>query len=558
MAEQLNMEQLRNFAPQSPILAFSPQNTGSPMQDWCAHLGQNRMRRRELEEFAILGDVVVRIADELEPEPLDRVKIMSLEYAVRVLGNEEDGREFVRCVKAVASPDAGQFEYAQIAAYYYGEIRKRGTSEVLKEMGLLGLQLESVTATIADREIGFEELERAEQKLTVADQRRVQEAAKNRPPLPPRTPIFDEELKHAIRRVGRQKISRMIHDEYENYFLSDGGKSIDELDRAFLSFENLEQYDENGIVGLTMNSGQRSFVVFDFECEIDASCLPPETRPIASELGRLYVGHSLGGAAVRGARHLIAEAKAERNEWTAFVTGQVQMASATTCSAERSTHPLSDHEFEEWLAIKLDRLYSHRVTRSVRRIRSNRHRQAFEYTVDQEVNPDLEEMQYVAAVCRIMWNRQYEDFHIRSLRHKAYQDIYLALRDTLDTADVAEIKKQAYAAFKEHQKLSLKEFTALNTVAKSQEARLRDRISPLTRKWLRSIANASSGRLRFLKFSLYNDADAKAMKLQEKQRLWDAVRSREAELKAEATTLAERAQANTIVQTRVVRVVHAA
>lgn len=118
MAEQLNMEQLRNFAPQSAILAFSPQNTGSPMQDWCAHLGQNPMRRRELEEFAMLGDLVVRIADELEPEPLDRVKIMSLEYAMKVLGHEDDAREFVRCVKAIASPDAGQFEYAQIAAYY--------------------------------------------------------------------------------------------------------------------------------------------------------------------------------------------------------------------------------------------------------------------------------------------------------------------------------------------------------------------------------------------------------------------------------------------------------
>lgn len=106
MAEQLNIEQLRKFAPQNPILAFSPPNTGSPMQDWCAHLGNNPLRRRELEEFAILGDVVVRIADELEPEPLDRVRIMSLEYAVRVLGNEEDGREFVRCVKAITSPDA--------------------------------------------------------------------------------------------------------------------------------------------------------------------------------------------------------------------------------------------------------------------------------------------------------------------------------------------------------------------------------------------------------------------------------------------------------------------
>ena len=278
MAERLNIEQLKKFAPGNAILAFSLLNTGSPMQDWCAHLGNNPMRRRELEEFAILGDVVVRIADELEPEPVDRVRIMSLEYAVRILGSEEDGREFVRCVKAIASPDAGQFEYEQIAAYYYGEIRKRNVSEVLKEMGLLGMQLEAVTATTADREISFEEFERAEQKLTVADQRRVQEAAKNRKPLPAPTPIFDNEMKAVLRHVGRQKVSRMIYDDLAAYYLEDGDKSIEELDRDFVTFDNLEQYDENGLIGLTMNGRQRVVVVFDLDCEVDASCLPPEYR----------------------------------------------------------------------------------------------------------------------------------------------------------------------------------------------------------------------------------------------------------------------------------------
>ncbi len=175
----------------------------------------------------------------------------------------------------------------------------------------------------------------------------------------------------------------------------------------------------------------------------------------------------------------------------------------------------------------------------------------------QEVNPDHEEMQYVASVCRIMWNRQYEDFHLRSLRHQAYQNLYVSLRDTLDSADVAELKKQAYAAYKEQQQLSLKEFTSLNTVAKSQEVRLRDRISPMTRRWLRTIQTAAAGRLRFLKFSLYNDPEAKAMKRQEKQRLWDAVRSREAELKVVERTVAERLQQN-VAERRHVRVVHAA
>lgn len=538
MAVQLNIEQLRKFAPQNAMLAFSPPNTGSPMQDWCAHLASNPLRRRELEEFAILGDVVVRIADELEPEPLERVRIMSLEYAVRVLGDECDAREFVRCVKAIVSPDAGQFEYEQIAAYYYREIRKRGIGEVLKEMGLLGMEMEAVTAPIAEREIAVSESRPIEQKLTVADQRRVREIAKNRPPLPPRTPNFDEEMAAALHRVGRQKLSRLIRDEFADFLLDDGNKTVDELDRDFLTFENIEQYDENGIVGLTMNGGQRSVVVFDLDCEVDASCLPPEVRGLASELGRLFVGHTLGGGAVQSGRRMIAEAWAE----------QTGSAIPLTSWNEPSRRPFSDQEFEEWLSLSLDRSYDRRVVRSARRLFSFGRGQSVDLAVDQEVNPDYEEMQYAAAILRLLWNRQYSDFHLRSLRREAYHELYVALRGTSDTADVAELKKEAYSEYKVRNRLSLKEFTALNTVAKSQEVRLRDQLSAAAGKWLRKLSNASAGQLRFLKFALYNDAEAKELKRQEKQRLWDTVRTREAELKAQAGTDISRQQQSLFAQ----------
>ncbi|MBX3291041.1 MAG: hypothetical protein KF855_17155 [Acidobacteria bacterium] len=540
MAEKLNIEQLRRFAPRNPILAFSPLNTGSPMRDWCTHLANNQLRRMELEEFAILGDVVVRIADELEPEPIDRVRIMSLEYAVRVLGSEEDGREFVRCVKAIASADAGQFEYEQIAAYYYREIRERGAGEVLMEMGLLGMQLEAVTATNSDREISFEEFNRSEPKLTVADQRRVKEAAMNREPLPPRCPNFDDEMKAVLGRVGRQKVSRMIYDDLAAFYLEDGEKSVEELDRDFLTFDNLEQYDENGIVGLTMNGGQRSVVVFDLDCEVDASCLPPEARHLASDIGRLFVGHAMGGNTVQNGRRMIAEAWAERT----------QTALPVSSWNEPSKQPFSDHEFEEWLSLSLDRIYDGKVVRSARRLFMFSKGPAVELVLDQEVNPDFEEMQYAAAVLRLLWRRQYSDFHLRSLRREAYQQLYLAIRSTSDTADVAELKKQAYAAFKEVNKLSLKEFTALNTVAKSQEVRLRDRFSEAARQWLRKIEKATAGGLRYLKFSLYNDPEAKALTRQEKQRLWDAVRTRETELKTQSETGYARQQQNVLPQQR--------
>jgi len=508
MAERINIEQLRKHAPNNPMLAFSPVNTGSPMQDWCAHLSVNPLRRRELEEFAILGDVVVRIADELEPEALDRVRIMSLEYAMKVLDDETDAKEFVRCVKAIASPDAGQYEFEQIAAYYYGEIRRRGVSEVLMEMGMLGMQLEAVTSTVSNREIDFEESPAIEQKLCVADQRRVKEAAKYRKPLSPKCPNFDDEMTAVLRRVGRQKISRMIFDDYAEYYLEDGNKSVEELDQGFTTYEHLEQFDENGLIGITMSSSQRSVVVFDLDCEIDPNCLPFESRDIYSQIPKLFVGHSLGGSAVQEGRRMI------------------------NCAgwSMPSRHPFSDQEFEEWMALSLDRIYNRKVIRSARRIYSLGKRNV-EILVDQEINPDFEEMQYAASVLRLLWQKQYSDFHLRSLRHDTYQETYLAIRGTTDTADLADQKKKAYSDFKDQKKLSLKEFTALNTVAKSQEVRLKDQFSKEARQWLRKVENASQGQIRFLKFALYNDPEAKAFKRQEKQKLWDAVRAREAELK---------------------------
>ncbi|MFN0278932.1 MAG: hypothetical protein ACKVRN_10050, partial [Pyrinomonadaceae bacterium] len=397
MAERINVEQLRKHAPNNQMLAFMPVNTGSPMQDWCAHLSSYPMRRRELEEFSILGDVVVRIADELEPEPMDRVRILSLEYAMKVLSDETDAKEFVRCVKAIASPDAGQFEYEQIASYYYGEIRRRGVGDVLTEMGLLGMQLEAVTATLPDREISFEESRMTEQKLCVADQRRVQEAAKNRTPLPPKCPNFDDEMRAVLKRVGRPKVSRIIFDDFADFYLEDSDKSIEELDHDFTTFEQLEQFDENGLIGITMSSSQRSVVVFDLDCEIDANCLPSESKSLSAQLPKLFVGHSLGGSSVQEGRRMI------------------------NCAgwSMPSKHPFSDKEFEEWLALSLDRIYDGKAIRSARRIYSFGQGSSIELLVDQEINPDFEEMQYTASILRVMWQRQYADFHLRSLRHEA-------------------------------------------------------------------------------------------------------------------------------------------
>lgn len=533
MADQynLNINQLKTFAPQSPMLAFRPVDTGSPQQDWCKHLQNFPRYRRELEEFSVLGDVVVRIADGLEPAPHERVKILSLEYAVKTLSDETDGREFVRCVKAIASPDASSYELEQIAAFYYGEIRRRGISEVLAEMGLLGMQMEAVTASVEDREVSFCETEIPEQKFTVADQRRIEKAQKNLKPLPAKTPNFDDEMEFIVRRIGNSKITKIRTDEFADFYLSDGSKSIEELDADFRTYEKLEQYDENGVLGFSMSDGQHSVVVYELNGEVDSSYLPEHARALAKEMNLIFVGHQIGGAAAQKARHFMVAQGILQQELKEMQKGIPALFSTPMPTFDKfSKLPFSNEEFNEWLAAKLDELYPQRVLRSVRRFMTDKAGRLFEYQGTQEVNPDFEEMQYVAGVCQILWNQMLADFHLRSLRRESYQNLHLGIRKCLDTAEVARLKKQAYDDFKEHKKLTLKEFTALNTAAKSQEVRLAGKTSPATRKTLLEINAASANRLRYLKYFLYNDRGVQTLTRQEKQQLWEAVRARETAL----------------------------
>ena len=538
----LNINQLQQFAPHSPILAFRPSDSGSPQQDWCKHLAKNPLRRRELEEFVVLTDTVVRIADGIEPAPLDKVKILSPEYAIKMLQDETDAREFIRSVKAICSLDASTYELEQIAAYYYGEIRRRGASEVLTEMGLLGMQMEAVTATIEQREIDLTETEIPEQKLSVADQRRVSLAQKNRTPVPSPTPNFDEEFAYILSRVRDSKITHSRYDEFAEFYLSDEGKSLEELDADYISFEKLEQYDENGVLGFSMSDGQRVVVALEFEAEVDASYLPIHAASLAKEINHIFVGHRIGGKAAQKARHFTLAQRILQQELKEMRNGVPALFSTPMPAVDKfSELPFSDAEFNDWLAAKLDEIYPHRVLRSVRRFITNKAGKLVEYQGTQEVNPDFEEMQYVANVCQILWTNLKSDFHFRSQRREAYQNLFLSIRKTTDTAELAKLKKQAYDEFKEQKKITLKEFTALNTTAKSQEVRLSGIQSITTKKTLTDIACASANRLRYLKFFLYNDESIQVLTRQEKQRLWDAIRLRENALQTAASVGAKSA-----------------
>ncbi|MBK6589932.1 MAG: hypothetical protein IPG22_16725 [Acidobacteria bacterium] len=222
-----------------------------------------------------------------------------------------------------------------------------------------------------------------------------------------------------------------------------------------------------------MSSSQRSVVVFDLDCEIDANCLPYESRELSAQLPKLFVGHTSGGNTVQEGRRMINCAG-----WS--------MPSRHPFSIRNSRNGWHFHSIESMTA-KRSVLPPHLFVRQGSSIG---------ILVDQEINPDFEEMQYAASVLRLLWQRQYSDFHLRSLRHDAYQETYLAIRGTADTADLADLKKKHTRNLRSR-KAFPQEFTALNTVAKSQEVRLKGQLSREARHWLRKIEKATHGQLGF-------------------------------------------------------------
>jgi len=546
-ANQLSLSALREFAPvSSPLFAYRIESSGSPMNDWARHIEHNKLFRRELEENSVLGgNVVVRTVEGDEQPALERVKILSLSYATRVFGNAEDAKEFVRCVKAIADPQAAQFELEQIASHYYRECRGRNVTEVLKEMAMLGMEMTRVTASINELEIETTETEIGEFKLTPADEKRVRDAQKNLSSLPEPTPNFDAEMQAVKNKLTRGSLSKANQDEFAAYYLTDEGKSIEQIDDDFRRFEAHEQYDEDGLLGLRMSGSQYTEVVLELDAEITAEYLPETVQPLAKMLQLVFVGYEIGGRAAQAARHFIACRKIETGDniraREAFRLYKPFVEAAMPSRAEFSVLPLTRNEILEWIDLNLDVLYSREVVRSARRVTTGKNGEFLEFTVNQTVNPDFDEKQYASQILQILLEQTERDFHLSSLRRNAvYQSIYLQIRRAKDTATLsqtAEIGRKA----KDEKRLILKEYTALSTVAKSQFARLADsRPSSALYRLEKEINQADSRKIGYLKWAMYGVNQpahpVHSLPKQEVQRAWAALKNREQILKQKATS----------------------
>lgn len=546
-ANQLSMSALREFAPSnSPLFAYRVESSGSPMNDWARHLSANNLFRRELEENSILGgNVVVRVAEGDETPAVERVKILSLAYATRVFGNADDAKEFVRCVKSICDPQAAQFELEQIASHYYRECRQRDVPEVLKEMALLGMEMVRVTASVNDLEIEGTETEIGEIELTERDEKRVREAQKNLPPLPCPTPNFDAEMQAVANKLSRSTVSKGGTDEFADYYLTSEGKSIDEFEEDLERFYAHEQYDEDGLVGLRMSGSQHTEVVLELDGEITAEYLPHDVQPLAKMLQLVFVGHEIGGRAAQAARHYVACRKIENADnlraRDAFRLNAPFFETAMPKASEFLVLPLTRDEILEWIDLNLDALYSREVVRSARRLTTGKNGEFLEFIVNQTVNPDFDEKQYASQILQILLEQTERDFHLSALRrNEVYQSVYLQIRRAKDTtvlSQTAEIARRA----KDEKRLSLKEYTALSTVAKSQFARLADaRASATLYRLEKEISRADSRKIGYLKWAMYGmncpTHPIHGLPKQEVQRAWAALKNRDQILKQKAAT----------------------
>jgi len=541
-ANQLSLSALREFAPvNSPLFAYRTESSGSPMNDWARHLSAHGLFRRELEENSVLGgNVVVRVAEGDETPALEKVKILSLAYATRVFGNIEDAKEFIRCVKSIADPQAAQFELEQIASHYYCECRQRNVSEVLKEMALLGMKMTRVTASVNDLEIEATETEIGEIKLTSTDEKRVRAAQKNLPPLAPPTPNFDAEMRAIENRLSRSSATKGGEDEFAAFYLTDEGKSIEELDDDFRKFDAHEQYDEDGLLGLRMSGSQHTEVVLELDGEITAEYLPEAVQPLAKMLQLVFVGFEIGGRAAQVARHFVACRKIENADniraRNAFRLNAPFVETTLPKASKFSTSPLTRVEITEWIDLNLDALYSRQVVRSARRVTTGKNSEFIEFMVNQTVNPDFDEKQYVSQILQILLEQTGRDFHLTALRRNAvYQSIYLQIRRAKDTAFLSQTAEIARRA-KDEKRLSLKEYTALSTVAKSQFSRLAgERPSPALYRLEKEISRADSRKIGYLKWAMYGTNcpthPVHNLPKQEVQKAWASLKNREQVLK---------------------------
>jgi hypothetical protein len=191
-------------------------------------------------------------------------KMHSLTEEIRDSNPTEDAAEFIRYLNVIC--DEGDARGRQtIASYYYNEISNHGVRDVLREMGLLAMQLASLNSAVEVTETDeTDALSHQSDSNALLD-------SEEEPDYEVHPSLFDQELAAVIRLIGG----------------SGRSARIEEPEDASRQENHLDQYDEAGAI-VSMSSHERTISCGRIDPEFSAEDLPKCARHLAGQLRRDY------------------------------------------------------------------------------------------------------------------------------------------------------------------------------------------------------------------------------------------------------------------------------
>lgn len=509
---------LQRYAPENSLhLLFHPKDTGNPNFDFNNHLQQfaNRridadsaiasvragqrlqptysgnVTRIDLESHQLIGGRVLgRVEIDLGSPDDDEqnYKILSVPYAEKRLGNNDDAVEFVRVIKEAVSagvePDARSLQIW--AAWAYAEVNKRyaevlrnnptlakraATSttdaealaefkcniirDVLTEINTLAMELTAITTTKENRLFDEQEVFcfRNEQ-LTLRERNELFELRCHELLGDEPGNSFAAELRAICTKLSPAHASGNVYDDeaqfqsYLNEVSQSGGLNDEDLEAVQASHERVtEQWSEGGVVSLHMSDSERFVVEGTLDEEVTLEYLPTHAREIA--------------VAIR----------------ESFLAGTPVF----------STNPDED-TIDSYIETALNRIYGDpaprskaRVNRTVRRVTTVKGKgYPVEYTVTKSVYPNSEEREYCREILDALIDQMQHDFIFRMLnRSKPFRFFHNAISDASNTRSLIKVIQEAYQA-RVTNTINVKMFTTLNTLYTVKRARLESTLLRLT------------------------------------------------------------------------------
>jgi hypothetical protein len=173
----------------------------------------------------------------------------------------EDAAEFMRCLNIICN-EGDALSRQATASYYYNKMTSRRVSDVLKEMGLLAMELQGLNPTIEVRETEMVEVTN-DQSDSIAVL-----GSEDDPDFEERQSLFEQEVADVFRMIsGRRKAAWN-----------------EEPDGALREENLLEQYDEGGAI-VTMSSHERTIACGRVDPEFSAEDLPQCAQHLATRVG---------------------------------------------------------------------------------------------------------------------------------------------------------------------------------------------------------------------------------------------------------------------------------